>query len=122
MDLDEIERAGLLADVHFDYDRADIGSDSAAVLRRNADVLLRFDFLEITLEGHCDERGTVEYNLALGDRRARATYEHLRDLGVPPARMRVVSYGKEAPACTSSTEECWRRNRRAHAAVTGKTL
>lgn len=119
--VDEIERMGLLEEIHFDFDRADIRDGDRAVLTKDADVLKRFDFLKITVEGHCDERGTVEYNLALGDRRARAAYDYLVALGVPAERMKVVSYGKEVPICRESSEDCWQRNRRAHFTVTGKT-
>jgi len=91
-----------------------------AVLTQNADALKRFDFLRITVEGHCDERGTVEYNLALGERRARAASDYLVSLGVGADRLRTVSYGKEVPVCQQSNEECWSRNRRDHFAVTGK--
>jgi peptidoglycan-associated lipoprotein len=120
MATDEIERMGVLADVHFDYDSADIREADRQVLTRNADALKRFDFLRITIEGHADERGTVEYNLALGERRAKAAYDYLVSLGVPAARMKTVSYGKEIPLCQQSSEECWARNRRDHFAVTGK--
>jgi len=91
------------------------------VLTKNADVLKRFDFLKITVEGHCDERGTVEYNLALGDRRSRAAYDYLVSLGVPVERLKTVSYGKEVPICREASEDCWQRNRRAHFTITGKT-
>jgi peptidoglycan-associated lipoprotein len=73
------------------------------------------------VEGHCDERGSVEYNLALGERRAKAAYDYLSSLGVASDRMKTVSYGKEVPLCQEATEECWARNRRDHFAVTGKT-
>jgi peptidoglycan-associated lipoprotein len=118
---DEIDRMGLFADVRFDYDRSDIREGDAQTLRKNADVLKKFDFLKITIEGHCDERGTVEYNLALGERRARAAYDYLISLGVPAERMKTVSYGKEVPLCQEHGEDCWARNRRAKFAVTGKT-
>ena len=81
----------------------------------------KFDFLRITVEGHCDERGSVEYNLALGERRAKAAYDYLASLGVDASRMKTVSYGKEVPLCQESNEECWARNRRAHFAITGKS-
>lgn len=119
--VDEIERMGLLEEIHFDFDKADVREGDRAALTKNADVLKRFDFLRISVEGHCDERGTVEYNLALGDRRARAAYDYLVALGVPAERMKVVSYGKEVPICRESSEDCWQRNRRAHFTVTGKT-
>jgi peptidoglycan-associated lipoprotein len=120
MGSDEIERMGLLGDIHFDYDRSDLREGDREVLNRNAEVLKKFDFIKITIEGHCDERGSVEYNLALGERRARTAYDYLASLGVPADRMKTVSYGKEIPVCTESNEECWARNRRDHFAVTGK--
>ena len=90
------------------------------LLADNAAVLKKFDFIRITIEGHCDERGTVDYNLALGERRARAAFDYFTSLGIDPARMKVVSYGKEIPACQQSNEACWAQNRRDHFAVTGK--
>ena len=77
MSTDEIDRMGLLAEIHFDFDRFDIREADRPVLNKNADVLKKFDFLPVTVEGHCDERGTVEYNLALGERRAKAAYDYL---------------------------------------------
>lgn len=117
---DEIERLGLLSDIHFDYDEYDLREGDREILNRNAEALKKFDFIKITIEGHCDERGSVEYNLALGDRRARAAYDYLLSLGVAADRLKTVSYGKEIPLCGESTEECWARNRRDHFAVTGK--
>ena len=121
MSADEIDRMGLLADVHFDFDKADIRESERAVLNKNAEVLKKFDFLKITLEGHCDERGTVEYNLALGERRAKAAFDYLVSLGVAADRLKSVSYGKEIQVCSERTEDCWARNRRAKSTVTGKT-
>jgi peptidoglycan-associated lipoprotein len=121
MSAEDIEKSGLLAEVYFDFDKAEVRDADRAVLAKNADALKRFDFLRVTVEGHCDERGTVEYNLALGERRAKAAYDYLVSLGVPAERLKNVSYGKEVPVCTQSTEECWQRNRRAHFTVTGKT-
>jgi len=118
---DEIDRMGLFSDVHFDYNKADLRDADRQTLNRNAEVLKKFDFLKVTVEGHCDERGSVEYNLALGERRSRAAHEYLVSQGVPADRLKTVSYGKEIPLCSESTEECWARNRRAHFAVTGKT-
>jgi peptidoglycan-associated lipoprotein len=120
MATDEIERMGLLSEIHFDLDRADIREADRAILTKNADALKRFDFLRVTIEGHADERGTVEYNLALGERRAKAAYDYLVSLGVAADRLKTVSYGKEVPLCQQSTEDCWARNRRDHFAVTGK--
>jgi peptidoglycan-associated lipoprotein len=121
MSTDEIEKLGLLAEIHFDFDRSDIREGDRQILAKNAEVLKKFDFLKISVEGHCDERGSVEYNLALGERRAKAAYDYLASLGVGADRMKSVSYGKEVPLCQQSTEECWARNRRAHLTVSGKT-
>ena len=121
MSAEEIEKSGLLAEVYFDFDKAEIRDQDRAVLQKNADALKRFDFLRVTVEGHCDERGTVEYNLALGERRAKAAHDYLVSLGVPADRLKTVSYGKEVPVCAQSSEDCWQRNRRAHFTVTGKT-
>jgi len=121
MGADEIDRLGLLADIHFDFDKSDIREADRAVLSKNAEVLKKFDFLRVTVEGHCDERGTVEYNLALGERRAKAASDYLVTLGVPADRLKTVSYGKEVPLCQESNETCWQKNRRAKLTVTGKT-
>jgi len=118
---DEIDRLNLLGVVYFDFDSSDLREGDKAVLAKNAEVLKKFDFLRVTVEGHADERGTIEYNLALGERRARSAHEYLISLGVPADRLKPVSYGKEIPACTESTEDCWARNRRAKSTVTGKT-
>jgi peptidoglycan-associated lipoprotein len=105
-------------DIYFDYDKSDIREDARATLTRNADalksILQEFGTATIVIEGHADERGSAEYNLALSDRRAVAARDFLSQLGVPGDRLRVVSYGKERPQCTDSNEECWQRNRRAH--------
>jgi peptidoglycan-associated lipoprotein len=119
MSAEEIDRLNLLEEIRFDFDKSDIRDDAMPVLAQNASVLRRFDFLRVTIEGHCDERGTVEYNLALGERRAKSTYDYLVSLGVPADRLRTASYGKEAPLCSESTEDCWARNRRAKLKVTG---
>jgi peptidoglycan-associated lipoprotein len=121
MAADEIDRMGILADIHFDYDKAEIREGDRAILSKNADALKKFDFLKVTVEGHCDERGTVEYNLALGERRAKVAYDYLVSLGVPADRLKTVSYGKEVPVCKENTADCWARNRRDRFTVTGKT-
>ena len=121
MSSDQLERMGLLADIHFDLDSAELREADRQTLTQNADVLKRFDFLRLSVQGHCDERGSVEYNLALGERRARAAFDYLVSLGVSADRLKTVSYGKEIPICTESNESCWARNRRAHFEVTGKT-
>jgi peptidoglycan-associated lipoprotein len=119
MSADELDRLNLLGEIPFDYDTADIRADARAVLGKNVEVLRRLDFLRVTIEGHCDERGTVEYNLALGQRRALAAYDYVVSLGAPADRLLATSYGKESPVCSESTEECWARNRRARFKVTG---
>jgi peptidoglycan-associated lipoprotein len=110
--------AAEVADAFFDYDKYDIREDARSVLSRNSDALKRifqeFPSAVITLEGHCDERGSAEYNLGLGDRRSTAAKEFLSQLGVAADRLRTVSYGKERPQCTDSNEDCWQRNRRVH--------
>ena len=105
-------------DAHFDYDKSDIRDDARAALTQDADALKRilseFPSATITVEGHCDERGSAEYNLGLGDRRATAAKDFLVQLGVPADKLKTISYGKERPVCTESNEDCWQRNRRAH--------
>jgi peptidoglycan-associated lipoprotein len=111
------EESGLFKDVYFDFDRYDVQQDAKAVLEGIASWLLKNPSTKILVEGHCDERGTNEYNLALGDRRARAVRDYLVALGIPSDRIETISYGEEKPACTEKTEECWAKNRRAHFVV-----
>ena len=110
--------ARLLQDALFDYDKSDIRSDARDVLTNDAaalkTILADFPNATIVIEGHCDERGSAEYNLGLGDRRASAAKEFLQQLGVPADRLRTISYGKERPQCSEQNEACWQRNRRAH--------
>jgi peptidoglycan-associated lipoprotein len=101
-------------DAYFDYDKADIRSDAQQALQHDADFLKKYPQAHIVIEGHCDERGSTEYNLALGDRRANAVRQYLVNLGIPSANINTVSYGKEKPVCTESTEACWQQNRRGH--------
>jgi peptidoglycan-associated lipoprotein len=103
-----------LADIHFDFDKYAIRPEDAQILDRNARWLRDNPGELILIEGHCDERGTNEYNLALGDRRAKATMEYLVARGVTAQRMSVISYGEERPLCRDHTEACWAQNRRAH--------
>jgi peptidoglycan-associated lipoprotein len=98
--------------VHFDYDRYDILDADKATLQRQAAWLAKYPSVRVTIEGHCDERGTREYNLALGARRANAVKEYLVSLGASSARMETISYGKERPICTESSEDCYAQNRR----------
>jgi peptidoglycan-associated lipoprotein len=101
-------------DVFFDFNKADIREDARKSLTGNAEFLRSYPQVHITLEGHCDERGSTEYNIALGERRAQASKNYLVSLGIPAGRMDTVSWGKERPFCSESTEECWQQNRRAH--------
>jgi len=101
-----------LQPVHFDFDSADIREDAKSILTTNAEWLRSHPAEKVRIEGNCDERGTAEYNQVLGQRRARNAKKYLTDLGVSPARMSLLSYGKEKPACPESTEECWQKNRR----------
>jgi peptidoglycan-associated lipoprotein len=105
-------------DAYFDYDKSDIGGSATEVLTRNAaalkTILADFPNAAIVVEGHCDERGSAEYNLGLGDRRATSAKDFLVQLGVPADRLRTISYGKERPQCTEANESCWQKNRRAH--------
>lgn len=103
-----------IQDIHFDYDKYDIRDDAKPVLKELAAFLSNNRAARVIIEGHCDDRGTDEYNLALGERRATAAKEYLVSLGIPSNRIETVSYGEEKPLCTEGTEECWAKNRRAH--------
>src|SRR5436190_4090585 len=116
--LDELSRE--LTDVYFDLDESAIRDDGRAPLQRDAEWLKRWTSTQITIEGHCDSRGSAEYNLALGARRAAAVKDYLVSLGVPASRVTVISKGKEQPFCAEQTESCWQQNRRGHFIVTAK--
>jgi peptidoglycan-associated lipoprotein len=103
--------------VHFDYDRAELSDQARAILEKHALWLQNHRAAKVVVEGHCDERGTVDYNLALGDKRARVAREYLVSLGVAGDRLQTVSYGKEKPLDPGSNEQAWARNRRAHFVV-----
>jgi peptidoglycan-associated lipoprotein len=98
--------------VHFAYDRSDIRDEDRGTLQRQASWLQKYPQVRVTIQGNCDERGTREYNLALGARRANAVKEYLVSLGVSSARVDTISYGKERPVCTESNDDCWAQNRR----------
>jgi peptidoglycan-associated lipoprotein len=119
-DVADINAKGYLKDAFFEYDKADLRDDARTALAADAEWLKRYRSVQFLIEGHCDERGTSEYNLALGDRRANAAKEYLVSLGVDVSRVKTVSYGKERPFCSQSTEDCWQQNRRAHFLVTAK--
>jgi len=106
--------------VHFDYNKYDVRpGDDQSILQRQAAWLQKYPSVRVTIEGNCDERGTEEYNLALGARRANAVKEYLVSLGVSAARIDTISYGKERPICAESTEECWAKNRRGVTTISG---
>jgi len=102
-----------LKDVFYEFDRYDLSADARATLRANADWLKSNPSARVEIEGHCDERGTNEYNLALGAKRAQAAREFLTSLGIPADRLSTISYGEEIPVCREPTEDCWTKNRRA---------
>ena len=106
--------ASNVRDAYFDFNKADIRPDAREALTKTADFLRNYPQVRATIEGHCDERGSTEYNLALGDRRASAVKQYLVSLGISADRIDTVSWGKERPFCTESTEECWQQNRRGH--------
>ena len=104
----------LFEDVHFSFDSSDLDAMAQALLKRKADWLWNNKGVSVVIEGHCDERGTTEYNLALGERRAKRVKEFLVDLGIPASRLTTVSYGEEKPKDFAHNEEAWAKNRRAH--------
>ena len=106
-----------LKDAFFDFDRYDLSADARGVLRANADWLKSNPAVRVEIEGHCDERGTSDYNLALGAKRAQAAREYLASLGIAPDRLSTTSYGEEIPVCQELSESCWRQNRRARFVV-----
>lgn len=111
------EEALIFKDVLFDFDKFNIRNDARLILDAIASYLKKNAGISIIIEGHCDERGTNEYNLALGEKRAKAARDYLSSLGIFPARMSFVTYGEEKPLCTEQTESCWQKNRRAHFVV-----
>jgi peptidoglycan-associated lipoprotein len=112
--------AQTIKDIHFDYDKSDIREDAKPLLNQAADFLKQQSGVKINVEGHCDERGSEEYNLGLGDRRANSAKTYLVNLGVAADRINTVSFGKEKPLCTEHSEGCWQQNRRAHIVLTSK--
>jgi peptidoglycan-associated lipoprotein len=119
-DLDEINKNSPFQPLFFLYDQSEVSAEGQQVLNTNAEIMKKYATWVITIEGHADERGTAEYNLALGERRALAARNYLVSLGIPADRLRTVSYGKEFPFDPGHTEEAWSKNRRAHFVVTSK--
>jgi peptidoglycan-associated lipoprotein len=109
---------GPLKEVYFAYDSFDLRPDARATLKTNADWLKANPAARVEIEGHCDERGTNEYNLALGAKRAQAAKDYLISLGIPAARLSTISYGEELQVCKEQTEDCWQKNRRDRFVVT----
>lgn len=116
----EVFETKLLKDIHFDFDRYDIRPGDEEILKENAALLKKYPKTKIQIEGHCDERGTVEYNLALGERRANNTKKYLVSLGIASDRISTISYGKEKPLDSGHDEEAWAKNRRAHTVLLSK--
>jgi peptidoglycan-associated lipoprotein len=112
---------GLLGSVYFAFDSSQLDPSARERLEKNAAFLKQRTEFIVTLEGHCDERGTNEYNLALGERRASSARDYLVSLGIPASRLRTVSYGEERSECSESTETCWQRNRKAFFRLSGRT-
>jgi peptidoglycan-associated lipoprotein len=107
-----------LEDALFDYDKSIIRPDATGALKDDVtvirDILANYPSQKLLIEGHCDERGSEEYNVALGDRRAHAAREFLVSMGIPDQQLTLISFGKDRPVCTDQTEACWQKNRRAH--------
>lgn len=116
----EVFESKMLKDIHFDFDKYDIRPGDAEILKENAALLMKNPGVKIQVEGHCDERGTVEYNLALGERRANSAKRYLSSLGVKGDRISAISYGKEKPLDPGHNEEAWAKNRRGHFIVLSK--
>jgi peptidoglycan-associated lipoprotein len=109
-----------LSDIYFDLDESTVKDEGRAALQKNADWLKKYPSTRITIEGHCDSRGSAEYNLALGERRAASAKAYLTSLGVSGERVNTISKGKEQPFCTEENESCWSQNRRGHFVITAK--
>jgi len=118
--LEEINAAQPLEDVFFAFDSSELSDMARTALQKNADWMKRWSSTRITIEGHCDSRGTPEYNIGLGDRRARMVADYLANLGIPAARVLTVSKGEEDPFCAEESEACWSQNRRGHFVITAK--
>lgn len=118
--LDDLNRDSPLKPLFFDYDSSEVSAEGQKALNANAEILKKYPTWVVTIEGHCDERGTAEYNLALGERRAVAARAYLVSLGISAERLKTVSYGKEFPFDPGHNEEAWAKNRRDHFVITSK--
>ena len=112
------EGQGPLSDIHFDYNDFTVRAQDGEILKSNADWLQKNGNTRVQIEGHCDNRGSEEYNIALGAKRAQAAKDYLETLGIPANRLSTISYGKELPLCSEETDDCWQQNRRDHFVVT----
>jgi len=110
----------VLGDAFFDLDSAQLREDAKPALQKNVEWMKRWTTTKVLVEGHCDSRGTSEYNLALGDRRAKVVQDYVVSLGIAPNRVQIVSKGKEQPFCNDENDACWQQNRRGHFMVTAK--
>jgi peptidoglycan-associated lipoprotein len=110
-------QGGPLSDIHFDYNDYTVRPQDSEILKSNADWLEKNTNSHVQIEGHCDDRGSEEYNIALGAKRAQAAKDYLQTLGIAPDRLSTISYGKELPVCTEETDDCWQQNRRDHFVV-----
>jgi len=108
---------GPLSDIHFDYNDFSVRAQDGEILKTDADWMTKNSAARVQIEGHCDDRGSEEYNIALGAKRAQAAKDYLQTLGIAADRMSTISYGKELPICTEETDECWAQNRRDHFVV-----
>ncbi len=120
MSLMDLNSKKPLEDVFFEFDKSDLSAVARSSLQKDSDWMKRWSSTKVTVEGHADSRGTNEYNLALGERRANAARDYLATLGIPAARVTVVSKGEDQPFCTEDTESCWQQNRRGHFIITAK--
>jgi peptidoglycan-associated lipoprotein len=116
----EVFESSLLKDIHFDFDKYDIRPEDTKILKESAALLMKHPGVKIQIEGHCDERGTNEYNLALGERRANSAKKYLISIGIPENRLSTISYGEEKPLDPGHNEEAWAKNRRAHFIILSK--
>jgi peptidoglycan-associated lipoprotein len=120
MSLADLNAKGVLGDVFFAYDSSELTPEARATIQKNTDYMKRWTSTKVVVEGHADSRGTNEYNLALGERRADVTRDYMVSLGIPTDRLTIVSKGEEEPVCTDEGESCWQRNRRGKFIFTAK--
>jgi peptidoglycan-associated lipoprotein len=118
--LEQLNSEKPLDDVFFDLDKSDIRDDGKSALQKDADWMKKWTSTQMSVEGHCDSRGSSEYNLSLGSRRANAVKDYLVSLGIAASRITIVSKGKEQPFCSEESESCWQQNRRGHFVITAK--